>query len=110
SIPNEQEIDHSPDDDEEKQLEDELEDIDLNHKVQTDMTDSPGIAEVMSKTSIHSRRMKILSKIPFFYRSKKAKKPEIRRLKLYEIFKFADKLDIFLMTIGTIAAVITGGK
>ncbi|CAF4075980.1 unnamed protein product [Rotaria magnacalcarata] len=32
SIPNEQEIDHSPDDDEEKQLEDELEDIDLNHK------------------------------------------------------------------------------
>ena len=39
----------------------------------------------------------------FFHKSEKPKKPQARRLKMFEIYRFADKLDIFLMIIGTIA-------
>jgi hypothetical protein len=39
----------------------------------------------------------------FFRKLKKPNESETRRSKPFEIYKFADKLDIFLMIIGTIA-------
>jgi hypothetical protein len=39
----------------------------------------------------------------FFRKSQKPITPQVRRLKAFEIYKFADKLDIFLMIIGTMA-------
>jgi hypothetical protein len=80
----------------------------------------PGAAEMTQQTSIHNKQSFFLSKIlsvtwnslikfycfvyyRFFRKSQKPKKPQVRRLKAFEIYKFADKLDIFLMIIGTMA-------
>jgi hypothetical protein len=81
----------------------------------------PGTGIMMQQTSVHHKRFNFLSKIPLvlfletyydftfvpyrFFRksSKPPKKPQARRLKLFEIYRFADKLDVFLMIIGTIA-------
>jgi hypothetical protein len=79
-----------------------------------------GTGVMMQQTSVHHKRFNFLSKIPlvlflktyydftfvqsrFFRKSSKTKKPQARRLKLFEIYRFADKLDVFLMIIGTIA-------
>ncbi|CAF5081195.1 unnamed protein product, partial [Rotaria sp. Silwood1] len=115
SIPNEPEIDHSQDDDDlsddaqEKQYEEELDDVDTLQQIQADISKPPGTAEMPQHISAHSKRAIFLSKIPFFRQSKQPKKPKTRRLKTYEILKFADKWDILLMIVGLIAAIIAGG-
>ena len=38
----------------------------------------------------------------FFHKRKKSTTTDIRRLKMFEIYRFADTLDIFLMILGTI--------
>lgn len=60
------------------------------------------------QTSIQPKRFRFLSKLPFFRDSTKSKKPSTPSLKLHQVYRFADKLDIFLMIIGSIAAIITG--
>lgn len=85
------------------------------------MTVPPGAAEMTQQTSVRWKRLRFLSKLPlvsfvkihdspiiffycrFFRKLKNSKKPQARRLKITEIFRFADKLDIFLMIIGSIA-------
>ncbi|UJR37711.1 hypothetical protein I4U23_030406 [Adineta vaga] len=120
SYSNEQQSDHSAlhdvrDDDElsndeqEKQLEEELDDIDIIQKIQTNMSTPAGTAEMMQHTSaIPQKGFHFLSKFPFFRKSNKPKKPQARRLKLFEIYRYADKMDIILMIVGSIAAIITG--
>ncbi|CAF2623577.1 unnamed protein product [Rotaria sp. Silwood2] len=119
SIPNEDDIDHSHDDDDdddddlsndaqEEQFEEELDDIDTLQQIQADISNPPGAVEMTQHTSVGAKRLRFLSKIPFFRRSKEPKKPKARRLKLYEIFRYADIWDILLMIIGTIAAIIAG--
>ncbi|CAF3335982.1 unnamed protein product [Rotaria sp. Silwood2] len=120
SIPNEREIDHShgdhPHDDDdvsndaqEKKIEEELDDIDALQQIQADMTNPPGAIEMTQDTSGRSKRLCFLSKIFFFRQSKESKKHQAHRLKMHEIYRYADKWDILLMIIGTIAAIITGG-
>ncbi|CAF4473429.1 unnamed protein product, partial [Rotaria sp. Silwood2] len=120
SIPNEDDIDHSHHDDDddddddlsndaqEEQFEEELDDIDTLQQIQADISNPPGAVEMTQHTSVGAKRLRFLSKIPFFRRSKEPKKPKARRLKLYEIFRYADIWDILLMIIGTIAAIIAG--
>ncbi len=85
------------------------------------MTVPPGAAEMTQQTSVRWKRFLFLSKIPlvsfvkiydspiifvycrFFRKLKNSKKPQARRLTISEIYRFADKLDIFLMIIGSIA-------
>ncbi len=75
SIPNVDENDHSNDnhvrddddlsnDDQEKQFEEELDDIDTNQQIQNNMAVSPGAAEMTPQTNGYSRRFRFLSKIP----------------------------------------------
>jgi len=85
------------------------------------MSVPPSTGVMMQQTSVNHKRFNFLSKLPLvlfletyydftfvqyrFFRksSKPPKKPQARRLKPFEIYRFADKLDIFLMIIGTIA-------
>ncbi|CAF1495968.1 unnamed protein product [Adineta steineri] len=50
------------------------------------------------------RRFTVFSRIPILKKLTNPTKNTSRRLKLYEIYKFADNIDIFLMFIGIIAA------
>ncbi|CAF0756890.1 unnamed protein product [Adineta steineri] len=95
-------------DEQEKQLEDQLEDIDEIEKMKGAMAAPAGAAEMTQQTAVHHSRLNFLAKLPFFRNSKQPKKPKPKRLKAYQIYRFADKIDIFLMIIGTIAAIITG--
>ncbi|CAF2096259.1 unnamed protein product [Rotaria magnacalcarata] len=72
-----------------------------SEKIQTAFNSTPSDSEMIQNTSLGSRIILFISKIP--YRSKTHP-----RLKIYQLFKFADKLDILLMIIGTIAAMIGG--
>lgn len=54
-------------------------------------------------TTSHPKRFRFFSKLPFFRKSKKSNKLQTRPLKVTEILRFADKLDVLLMIIGTIA-------
>ncbi|CAF2091304.1 unnamed protein product [Rotaria magnacalcarata] len=74
-----------------------------SEKIQTAFNSTPSDSEMIQNTSLGSRIILFISKIP--YRSKTHP-----RLKIYQLFKFADKLDILLMIIGTIAAMIGGGE
>jgi hypothetical protein len=83
--------------------------------------DDIDIVQQIPQTSANHKRFAFLSKLPFvcfiriyyvhlivvhyrfFHKSEKAKKPEARRLKMFEIYRFADKLDVLLMIIGTTA-------
>jgi hypothetical protein len=78
SIPNEDEVDYSNDnhvpddddlsnDDQEKQFEDELDDIDTNQQIQNNMAISPGATEMTPQIATPSRRFRFLSKIPSVY-------------------------------------------
>ncbi|CAF4293965.1 unnamed protein product [Rotaria sp. Silwood2] len=88
-IPNEFDVDHSDDNDiQEKQIEEEL--------------------HIFQRT-IRCGRLFCLSKFPCFHQSKEATKSKTDRLKIYQIFSYADNLDILLMTTGIIAALISGG-
>ncbi|CAF3578851.1 unnamed protein product [Rotaria sordida] len=110
--PNDNHLDDNNDlsnDAQEKQLEEELDDIDALQQIQADISDPPGAAEMTQHTSVRSKQLISLSKIPFFRQSKEPKKPKARRLKMHEIFRFADKWDILLMIIGAIAAIAAGG-
>ncbi|CAF3938442.1 unnamed protein product [Rotaria sordida] len=110
--PNDNYLDDNNDlsnDAQEKQLEEELDDIDALQQIQADISDPPGAAEMTQHTSVRSKQLISLSKIPFFRQSKEPKKPKARRLKMHEIFRFADKWDILLMIIGAIAAIAAGG-
>ncbi|CAF1308683.1 unnamed protein product [Rotaria sordida] len=78
----------------------ELDDINTVQQIQTNMAVPSGVAEMIQRTSVYLRR--------FFHKSEKPKKSQVHRLKLCEIYRFADKLDVFLMIIGTIAAIIAG--
>ncbi|CAF1605631.1 unnamed protein product [Rotaria magnacalcarata] len=74
-----------------------------SEKIQTAFNSTPSDSEMIQNTSLGSRIILFISKIP--YRSKTHP-----RLKIYQLFKFADKLDILLMIIDTIAAMIGGGE
>lgn len=81
----------------------------------------PSAAKTEQQTSVLPGRFSFLSKIPlvhlirkyyfhlifvyysFFRKSQKPNKPQVCRLKIYEMYRFADKFDVLLMTIGTIA-------
>ncbi len=69
------------------QIEEKIDDI---KTVQTDLAISSDAAESTQEATVH-------------HKSEKPKKSQANRLKLFEIYRFADKLDIFLMIIGTIA-------
>ncbi|CAF3793980.1 unnamed protein product [Rotaria sordida] len=87
--PNEFDVDHSNDNDiQEKQIEEEL--------------------DIVQRT-IRCGRLFCLSKFSFFRQSKEATESKTDRLKIYEIFSYADNLDILLMIAGIIAALISGG-
>jgi hypothetical protein len=131
-MPNEYQIDHSYDnhisddddlsnDEQEKQFEEKLKEIEID-QIQSDaMATPPGIIETIEPTSIRKNRYFLLSKIPlvsfvelynayftfvnyrFYRKSKNSKKPPVRRLKITEIFRFSNKIDILLMIIGSIA-------
>jgi hypothetical protein len=90
-------------------------------QIQTNMIVPPGTAELTEQITVHHNQFTFLSKIPFvscikiyyfhfifiyyrfFQKSEKPKKSEAHRLKLFEIYRFADKFDVFLMIIGMIA-------
>ncbi|CAF4760503.1 unnamed protein product [Rotaria sp. Silwood1] len=93
SISNEFDVDHFDDnnfhnDIQEKQIEEEL--------------------NIFQRT-IRCGRLFCLSKFPFFRQSRVATKSKTNHLKIYQIFSYADNLDILLMTTGIIAALISGG-
>ncbi|CAF1391257.1 unnamed protein product [Adineta steineri] len=58
--------------------------------------------------AFQSGRSSFLSTLPLFRKSSESEKDETRRLKFYQLYRFADIWDIFLMIIGTIAAIIAG--
>jgi hypothetical protein len=108
-------------DEREKQFEEKLKEIEI-HQIQFDTVPIPtGIGEMTQSTSVRKKLDFILSKIPlvsfaeiydayfifidyrFYRRSKKSKTPPVRRLKITEIFRFSNKIDILLMIIGSIA-------
>ncbi|CAF3295551.1 unnamed protein product, partial [Rotaria sp. Silwood2] len=95
------------DDAQEKQIQIELDDIDIIEQVQLDMIVPPGAAGMIQQTSVRRKRL-FFFKMPFYRKSKQPSKPQTRRLKLYEIYKFADIWDIFLMIIGSLAAIAVG--
>jgi hypothetical protein len=75
SIANADEIDHSNDnhvrddddlsnDEQEKQFEEELDEIDTIQQIQNTMIVPPGVAEMTPQTTTRSRRFHLLSKIP----------------------------------------------
>ena len=116
---------HHDDDDlsedgQEKQFENEIEDIDGMEQIQAEMNVPPGAAETIQQTSGRSKRflflfktsVRLFSQNSFVFSHsisiydrffRKSKKPEKPSLKLYEVYRYADKLDICLMIIGTIA-------
>ncbi len=59
--------------------------------------------EDMNTLTVDHRRSDFLSEIPFVSSIEKPKKIETCRLKFFEIYRFADKLDVLLMITGTIA-------
>jgi len=78
SIPNEYEFDHSNDnhvrddddlsnDDQEKEFEQELDDIDTIQQIQNNMSVPPGAAEMNQQKHARSRRFLFLSKIPLVH-------------------------------------------
>ncbi|CAF4145934.1 unnamed protein product [Rotaria sordida] len=119
SISNEHKIVHSNDnyisdsdeiinDVQEKHFEGELDDVATIQQIQTNMTVPPGGSEMSEQTPAHQKRSGFLSKILLFRKSEKSKKTETRHLKLYELYRFANKMDVLLMIIGTIAAITIG--
>jgi len=88
---------------EEEELKEQLDEIDEIEQIKANLSVPPVVAEMTQETSVQSKRFRLLSKLPFFGNSTKSKKPSTRRLKLHQVYRFADKLDIFLMIIGSIA-------
>ena len=106
----------------EKEIQDTLNGCDVQQQIRASISSGPGGAEMLPGIRIPRKRSLLFSKIPlscfnnvrqnecysfftnsFFRKLKKPNEPDTRRSKPFEIYKFADKLDIFLMIIGTSA-------
>ncbi|CAF0803419.1 unnamed protein product [Adineta steineri] len=81
---------------------------DVQRQIRESVSAGPGGFDFTSKINLHRKRSVSGKKIPFAERFKKPQESETRHLKLFEIFKFADRLDILLMIIGSSAALGTG--
>ena len=110
-------------DEQEQHFEAEINEIDAIQNIKSDILTTPGTAEMMQQTSTTQHRFGFLSKLPyvifirlrfidnilpfansrFFRKSKKPAKPKVRRLKVFEILRYADKIDILIMIVGCIA-------
>ncbi|CAF0788245.1 unnamed protein product [Adineta ricciae] len=96
-------------DEQEQHFDAEISEIDAIQNIKSDILTTPGTAEMMHQTSTTQHRFQFLSKLPFFRKSNKSAKPKVRRLKVIEILRYADKIDVFIMILGCIGAIIAGG-
>ncbi|CAF1032346.1 unnamed protein product [Adineta steineri] len=94
-------------------LENEVKEDESNIEDDKDTSSSISVeSDDISTVSIRNHRFTWLLVIPLVLLRKLKnswKNTSEHRLKLFEIYKFADKIDIFLMIIGMIAALVTGG-
>jgi hypothetical protein len=132
SMANEYQVDHPYDnhisdddnddlsnDEQEKEFEEKFKEIEIDQVQSETMPIPTDIGEMTEPTSVR-KKLDLLSKIPlvsfvevynayftfanyrFYRKSKNSKKPPVRRLKITEIFRFSNKIDILLMLIGSI--------
>lgn len=65
TIRNVRDDDELSNDEQEKQLEDELDDIDVVQATQAELSAAPGAAEIVPQTSVSRKRLNFLSKLPY---------------------------------------------
>ncbi|CAF1523752.1 unnamed protein product [Adineta ricciae] len=80
----------------------------IQRQIRASICSVPGDVDSNATIDIHRKRSVFMKKMPFSEKLKKSKNPKEHKLKFFEVFKFADGLDVLLMLIGILAALANG--